>query len=270
MEEIKEKLPYILLKISDNIYAISCERVVSTSILKEVTPIPKAPKEVRGVIKFREQVIPFVDLRKIFAFKSVEEEIKEFFDLMEARRQDHIYWVNTLENCVKENTKFTLTTDPHACAFGKWYDSYDSKNTNLMFLITFARFNNPHKNVHEIGVKVNHLMLEGKLEEAQKIIDETKDTDFKQMMHLFEDIKEAFKESKREISVILGEGQNNVCISADEIVSIEHLIPADEDWVGKSIIESKYVEGIFKRDDGTPVFLINDRLFIKSFAQRMV
>lgn len=264
--EQKEQLPYILVRIADNIYALSCERVISTSLLKEITPVPRPPLGVRGVIKFREQIIPFVGLRRLFNFKSVEQEIQEFYDLMEARKQDHINWVTTLEDCVNRNIKFTLTTDPHACAFGKWYDVYDPNNSNLMFIITFARFNTPHMNIHEIGVQVNNLMLEGKFEEAKKTIKATKDTDLKQMMHLFDDIKEAFKESKREISIILGDGQNNICVSADEIVSIEHLTPADEDWIGGSMINSEYVEGIFKRKDGSPVFLMNDRQLIKTYA----
>lgn len=268
MEEITEKLPYILLKISNNIYALSCERVVSTSLLKEVIPIPKAPKEIRGVVRFREQVIPFVDLRRILNFKSVNQEIQEFYDLMESRKQDHINWLTTLENSVNERTKFTLTTDPHACAFGKWYDTYDSKNTNLMFLITFARFDTPHKNIHEIGTQVNNLMLQNNYKEAQKIIEATKGLELKQMMHLFDDIKEAFKESKREISIILGEDDHNICISADEIVSIEHLIFAEEKWIENSMISTKYIAGILKRNDSTPVFLLNDKLLVEDFNKK--
>lgn len=265
MNAIKKELPYILLSIADNVYAISCESVISLSQLGKVTPVPNVPREIKGVIKFREQVIPFVDMRKVLNLKSIEDEIKEFYALMEARRQDHINWITTLQKCVKDKTKFTLTTDPHACAFGKWYDTYDSKSTDIMFSVTFVKFDTPHKAIHQIGIEVNKLIEQGKYEEANEIIEKTKDTDLQQMIHLFDELKEAYKESKREISIVLGDGKNNLTISDDEIVAIEYLTEIDTDLIKSTIIETEFLLGIGKRKNGLTALLLNDEYILKTF-----
>lgn len=120
---------------------IPCEFVLSLSQLKNVTPLPESPKEISGVIDFRGHMVELIDIKNILNFKPTKEEIQEFCELMDARRQDHINWLTTLENSVKNETEFTLTTDPHKCAFRKWYDSYNPDIGNIMFLTTFSRFN---------------------------------------------------------------------------------------------------------------------------------
>lgn len=268
MNKTKEQLPWVLLSISDNVYAISCESVISLMQLGPVIPVPKVPEEIRGVVKFREQVISLVDMRKVLNLKSVEDEIQEFYDLMDERKQDHINWLETLEKSVKEKTKFTLTTDPHACAFGKWYDSYNPSNANIMFSVTFARFDSPHKAVHNLGTKVNKLMEQNDYQTANEMIETLKDTEFKQMIPLFDDLKESFRESKREISMILGDGKNNICISVDEIVAIEYLTEIDQDLLKSTITETEFLIGIGKRKNGLTALLLNDEYIMNTFLAK--
>jgi len=265
MNTKKEQLPWVLLSIADNVYAISCESVISLMQLGPVIPVPKVPEEIRGVVKFREQVISLVDMRKVLNLKPLEAEIQEFYDLMDVRKQDHINWITTLEKSVQDKTKFTLTTDPHACAFGKWYDSYKSKNTNIMFSVTFARFDTPHKAIHQIGVEVNKLIEKNDYEAASEIIEATKDAEFKQMMHLFDELKESYRESKREISLILGDGKNNLCISVDEIVAIEYLTEIDQELIKSTITETEFLIGIGKRKNGLTALLLNDEYIMNTF-----
>lgn len=40
--------------------------------------------------------------------------------MLAERETDHVNWINELERSVQEKRKFTLTTDPYKCAFGKW------------------------------------------------------------------------------------------------------------------------------------------------------
>lgn len=268
MNESKEKLPWVLCKTAGIIYAIPCEFVLSLSQLKNVTPLPKSPKEISGVIDFRGQIIELIDIKKILNFKPTKEEIQEFYELMDARRQDHINWLTTLENSVKNETEFTLTTDPHKCAFGKWYDSYNPEIGNIMFLTTFSRFDTPHKAIHAIAIKANELMKNNDHAGALKVIESTRDTELQQMMHLFDDIKESFKESKREIVIVLGDGKNNISIAVDEVIAIEFLTEIDQELIKDTMTNTDYVGGIGKRKDGSSVILLNDDYLLDKFSGR--
>jgi purine-binding chemotaxis protein CheW len=42
-----------------------------------------------------------------------------FVAMLEQRKQDHKRWLDELAASVREARAFTLTTDPHACAFGR-------------------------------------------------------------------------------------------------------------------------------------------------------
>lgn len=258
MNDAKENSPWVLLDLSGIIYAVSCNSVLSLSQLPQVTPIPKAPKGVRGVIDFRGKLIELLDMRMMLNIKSVSSEIQEFCEMMDARRQDHLNWIDTLEKCVKEDVEFTLTTDPHKCAFGKWYDSYNNNIKSIMFSTAFSRFDVPHKAIHKIGITAKELVDVGKKQDAIDLIDKVKDTELKQMLDLFEDIKASYIESKREIVVVLGDENHSISIAVDDIVAIEHLSEFDEDLIKNTMTNSEYLAGIGKRRSGSSVILLND------------
>lgn len=265
MNELKLNSPWVLLSINDVVYAVSSSVVLSLNQLSQITPLPVSPKEVRGVIDFRSHSIQLVDSRKMLGMKSVDEEIDSFRETMEQRYNDHMNWVNTLEETVKNGQEFTLTTDPHKCAFGKWYDNYSTKNTNIMFLSTFAKFDKPHKAIHEIGVITQQLIKRGKKEEAIELINEVKNNELKQMLQLFNDIKTAYKDGRKEIMVVIGEEGNCIGLSVDQIVAIEHLSDIDEDLIKESITNVEYLSGLGKRKDDSVVFLLNDEYILNKF-----
>jgi chemoreceptor zinc-binding protein len=44
--------------------------------------------------------------------------------MIDERKNDHIHWVNEFERSIKNDEQINLNTDPHECAFGKWYDNF--------------------------------------------------------------------------------------------------------------------------------------------------
>lgn len=265
MNSSKIASPWVLLAINNIVYGISCESVLSLSQLPEVNTLPVAPPEVRGVIHFRDKLIQLIDTRKILNIKTIIDSINEFNTMIDARYKDHLNWINTLENTVYDDTEFTLTTDPHKCAFGKWYDSYDSKNSNMMFLSTFAKFDKPHKAIHQIAIKAKELIEKGNKEAAIELIDSTKNTELKQMLSLFDDIKEAYKESLKEIVMVIGNENDCVGLSVDRITAIEHLSEIDENLIKESITNTEYLSGMGKRKNGSVAFLLNDEYILSKF-----
>lgn len=258
--------PWVLLNINNVNYGISCESVLSLSQLPKVTSMPAVPPEIRGVINFRDKIIQLVDTRTLLRTKTITEDIKEFNEIIDQRCQDHLNWINTLEATVNNNTEFALTTDPHKCAFGKWYDNYNINNSNLMFSSVFAKFDKPHKAIHQIAIRVKELTAKGDKKAALELIESTKNTELEQMLHLFKEIKEAYVDSKKEIVVTIGENEQHcLSLSVDKITAIEHLFEIDEDLIRDSITSTEYIAGIGKRKDGSVAFLLNDEYILSKF-----
>lgn len=265
MKESKINSPWVLIEIDTVIYAISCEAVLSLSQVPTITPLPKTPKEVRGVIDFRKRQIQLIDTRVLLNIKSIAEEIVDFEAMMEQRYKDHMNWLETLERTVREDVEFNLTTDPHKCAFGKWYDNFKPKNANIHFTSTFAKFDKPHKAIHQIGIKAKELIDKGKKDEAIALIDSVKNTELKQMLSLFDEIKEAYKDTTKEIVVVMGNESKCIGLSIDQVSAIEPLFEIDEEFIRDSITDTKYLSGVAKRKSGDVVFLINDEYILQNY-----
>lgn len=266
MKEIKENLPWVLLDVAGIVYAISCEHVLSLHQVGKITPVPNSPDEISGVIDFRGQIIQLLNIRYILSIKAAEDEILEFERLMDQRKQDHMTWLETLKDSIVNNKPFSLTTDHHACAFGKWYDNFHTDDTNLMFIL--AKFDEPHKAIHRVGIDACNLAARGNREGAMKLIERTNDTILHRMIDLFEQVKEAYRESKKEILVVFGDNARSIGIAVDEIVAIEYLRDFDEELIKNTITNTDYLIGTGKRKDGKVVFLLNDECLLQTFLDK--
>jgi purine-binding chemotaxis protein CheW len=80
---------------------------------------------------------------------SAVEETESFCALMQQREQDHRNWLNELE---ASSRPFTLATDPHQCAFGKWYDKFKAENAWVAALL--KKFDVPHRQIHGMAIRV--------------------------------------------------------------------------------------------------------------------
>lgn len=265
MDNSKLNSPWVLLEIKKIVYAVSCEVVLSLSQLPFVTPIPKTPTEVRGVVDFRGRTIELLDSRVMLGLPSVSEEVDEFIKAIDQYYQDYKEWFNTLESSVKNGESFTLITDPDKSAFGKWYYGYSAESENMIFMSTFAKFDKPHREIHNAAAKTQDLIRIGKNEDAINLLDLIKKTEFKQIISLFEDIKAAYKDSRKEIMVVIGNEQKRVGMSVDQITSIESLTEIDEDLIKSSVTNSQYLVGYGKRKNDKVAIILNEEYILSKF-----
>jgi purine-binding chemotaxis protein CheW len=62
---------YILFSVAGTTYAVPSHRVLHMEMVEHVTPVPKAPGFVEGVVFSRGQVVPVINLRARFGFDRV-------------------------------------------------------------------------------------------------------------------------------------------------------------------------------------------------------
>lgn len=252
--------PWALCKLGGDIYGISYKNIVSIVILDQVISISHAPDFIRSAIDFRDKIIHIIDLRKMLGIKSIQEEVSELTGVLIGRKQDHINWLSELMNSVEEKREFKLTTDPHACAFGKWYDFFKTDDLMLKFLL--EKFDKPHRKIHSIGVDVKHLEESGDYFAAAQLIAYTKNNELKEMISLFETLIKEYIESKREIVIVLRNDEKTLGIIVDEVISVEPLLQE----TGKIIENRMFNSNLFlcigkRRKDSNSVVLLNDECF---------
>lgn len=191
-----ETLPHIIFKLKDHKYAISSEFVIHMEALGPVTPMVDMDAHCRGMIIFNGVSVPIYNLRSMFGIGDFGKELEA---MMQQRIQDHEKWVEELERTVLESREFMLTTDPHACAFGKWYDSFESDNSYLNVFL--KSIDEPHRKIHQTGDTVKKLMAQSKQDEALAAIKDMKETYFQKTISLLSQVSSAYVEGSKEMLI---------------------------------------------------------------------
>ena len=220
---IDNEYPLVTLLIKESQYAISAKHVSNMVAVPPTRPVPHAPFYVRGIINLRGKVLPLIDLRLRLGYTSSESELSDFCAMLNQREQDHRNWLNELETSVEEERDFPLTTNPHKCAFGKWYDNYETKDLSTRAIL--RKFDRPHKRIHALAHLVEDLQAQGDFEGARNVIKEGRGKDLKLLINLFAKVKNHMIEAAREIAMIVETPQFDYAVAIDMVTAVEFLAP---------------------------------------------
>jgi chemotaxis signal transduction protein len=260
MEKMDLDFPWALFQLAQTIYAISTQHIKAMVIMEDINIMPGMPKYTKGLLNLRGEIIPVIDLRKFYGMRSINEEILELQDLLEQRKTDHINWINTLEDSVKEQKEFVLTTDPHVCAFGKWRDSYQTADNMLNYLL--RKFDEPHQKIHAAAIAVKEFERMGEYPKAYELIAQIRNTEYRIMLGLFATFIDQYRESRREIVIIIEEGNRQLGLAVDSVLAIEPILKDTTLTLPGSGGKKSTRFQIGKRSkDDTPIILIDERSF---------
>jgi chemotaxis signal transduction protein len=164
-------------------------------------------------------VLSLVDLRLRLGLPSALAEVEEMIAMLAAREQDHILWLKELKGAVSEGRPFALARDPTQCAFGKWYYSY--KPEDIGFASVMCRLELPHRRIHAIADTVLKCVDQGEPDKAREIILRTEHGDLTTVVTLFEEARTAFRESQKEVALVLTDGRKHISLTVDKVLSVE-------------------------------------------------
>ncbi len=224
MEQLNVDAPWVIFQLKNEKYAVSTLEVQTMVAMPEVTAVPHLPPWCRGVINLRGRITPLIDLRQRLGMESFLASINELHATMRQREEDHRNWLAELERSIAEDRPFTLATDPHKCAFGRWYDAYRPRTyTEEQFL---KKFDAPHRKIHAIAEEVVSLAAQGEHDKAVALINETRDGALAEMIRLFEQFRRMIDETRRsEIALVVERGGPDfaAALAVDGIDSVELL-----------------------------------------------
>jgi chemotaxis signal transduction protein len=253
------RLPYVIAGVK------SLQLAVSTEYVQEIirTPrwhvVPNVPRHIRGVINLRGKVLPLVDLRLRMDLPSALEEVEQMIAMLVAREEDHILWLKALLAAVTEGRPFTLARDPAECAFGKWYYGY--KPQDIGFASVMYRFEMPHRRIHTIANDVLKHAERGEHDKAMEIILRTEKGDLHTVINLFAEARTAFRESLKEVAVVLTDGRKHLSLTVDHVASVESIAEdtiedATPAMIGK--VKPDLLRKVAHRADGKGIVFLLD------------
>ncbi|RJO67975.1 MAG: hypothetical protein C4523_08015 [Myxococcales bacterium] len=258
---------WIIFTLDGRDFGVETKFVQEMAIAQSASQIPNSPPYVRGVTNLRGNVFPVVDMRRLLGFKSLVEELKEQMAGFAQRKQDHIKWIAELRASVEENREFRLTTNPHACAFGKWYDHFHASDPVLN--MSLMKFDSPHKRIHKIGESVCQLVKEGHRQEALDMIARAWDTDLHMLIDLFDQTLPMFEATVKEIVLVaklhgatfgaIVDAVTEVCDIHPEKIQTMDAVPMPEET-------RELISGIGRTDQGLKTLLDGERLFSRLTA----
>ncbi len=242
--------PWVIFRLLEQQFAVSTNNVKEMVRMPKVVSVPQTPDYFRGVMNLRGKVIPVVDLRKKMGMTSFQDETRDLVELLIQREEDHKNWIVELESSVREKREFKLATDPHKCAFGKWYDKFSTENRILENCL--KKFDEPHKKIHSIAVEVKKYEKNNDFKGAFHIIDQTKTNELARMIELFEEARTLLTEDQKEIALILENGGKFIGLAIDAIETIEKLSVEDIEEVPPMIATggNEYISALGKRKEG--------------------
>ncbi len=188
--------------IGDSLFAINLEHVLSVEQdSHNILPDPFEGRGALGIVKHRGVPVRVFDFSDFLGVSSCEQQKKQLIDTLVAREQDHVDWLNALENSLKTDAEFTMARDPHQCAFGKWYDRFSTRDSELMEIL--GQFDEPHKRIHSLAERLLTLKARGKLDQALKELENERVTTLGQLRRLFERARDQISESIKSVLLFI-------------------------------------------------------------------
>jgi purine-binding chemotaxis protein CheW len=215
--------PYLIALVEHVRLAIPSSWAAEMIVVPEISALPLSPAAIRGVGMRRGRTVTMLDARVRLGSPSRRAETDNLIALLEAREQDHVRWVETLLDCIDHDKPFTLARDPHACAFGKWYDHYVPPN--LALKQHMAKFDEPHQAVHALADEAEQLLRTRGKAAAHESIEIFRSVTLGRMHQLFRDAARLLQDEVREIAITHEANGQLLGLVVDEVESVERLRP---------------------------------------------
>lgn len=268
MSTINNAFPWLTFKLGHGIYAIN-SHVVKAIVYHpdNITSMHDVPSYIKGIMNFRGQVIPLLDVRTLFGMPTTQAEYADFRDMLQERKEDHIHWVEELEKSIAKGTEFKLATDPHQCAFGRWYDHFTSDSEMVNFHL--QKIDQPHKALHASAKAVQDCAQQHDLckrKECLKIsLERAKDKYMPEVVKLLEEAKMVFHREYQELVVVLEYGTFSMGIIVDAVLAVEPLVLA-EGQEESNLIRDKGIVSVGRGKNTEELILMVDDLYLKNLC----
>ena len=268
------KLTAITFVTADASFAVPLEQVLyiekDTQRNLQVNELDEFNHE---VITFQNNTVQLYDFNKLIGSQNHHQTMKKLTSQLDEFEQFHTNWMATLENSLKNNVPFTLSSDPNKCLFSDWLLNYQTDDEELKE--TLQRLNEPHEKLHYFANKIKEIN-ENDHEEALKVFGQEHLAISSDLNHLFHLSKERALSSVRPI--ILFVEHNGGKVTALRLDNINDIITFDKsvfcnddstDGIMKDKDQDFMIEGFLRDGNDAPLMLINCQPLISQESEKV-
>ncbi|MFC3680622.1 CZB domain-containing protein [Bacterioplanoides pacificum] len=203
-------MEYLSFRHARQHYAVTINsvRFITADSSLRITRVASGQGKQHDMVEFEGEPCVVLSLAELLGQHSALHQVDELTTLLRAREQDHIDWLDALEQSLRHGNEFSKARDPHQCAFGRWYDNFRSDNSALAQLL--QKFDAPHRRIHALADELLQLRDQGQTEQALEILNEQKRTTLVRLQELFSDAIGMISASVRPTVIMLQDQQNSV------------------------------------------------------------
>jgi hypothetical protein len=259
---IDGKISVITFATHDATFAIPLEQVryIEKDVERNIK-IDESSQFNHEVISFQNKAVPLYDFCTLTGSTSALENGHKLVEIFNLREQDHVHWMQALEESIKKSTAFTLSHDPDKCAFGAWYNKFKTDDQDMAELM--RKFDEPHRKIHGLARTLLDL-AESDQEQAMTLYRREYKNTFAQLRRLFETAREQVLASIRPIIVFVEQGNGRTtALRLDNIKDIQSYNRQDfsRDESTEGVLHKKTedfrVEGYLRNGNKAPFILVN-------------
>lgn len=256
--ENENQYPYIVFDVAGNLFSVNSLYNNGIVQLGEYTRNHTSKGAARGMMQYWDRSITLFDLRTALGLGSLEDEYDEFCQMIDARKDDHERWVAALEKTAKERAPFTLATDPHKCALGKWRDAFKTDIDEVNFRLN--QLDTPHTALHKSAGEILALQKRGNTLEIEKavlsIYNHVHDVFMPSVLSMLDDLKQVFRSSVFREMVLMLKDPPDVGIIVENIRSVEYLSELCDATLLRKFSKYNYITSI-KRGEHSDDLIAN-------------
>ena len=184
--------------VGDSLFAINLNNVLSVEQDNSVIqPDPFEGRGSLGIVKHHGVPVRVFDFAEFLGIPSCGEQKEALINTLVDCEQDHVDWLDALENAIKNDESFNKARNPDLCAFGEWYDKFETRDEELKEIM--CHFDTPHKRIHALADRLLSLKEKGHSEQALKELSLERDTTLMELRRLFGRAREQVRDSIRSV-----------------------------------------------------------------------
>lgn len=114
---------YLSFGLDNELFAVSVYQVLEVLETAKLTKIPRTPKYVKGVINFRGEVLPVIDLRMKFKMENIQEQDKNVIIVLELKLKGEPVMLGAIADTVRDVLNIDKKQIKPVPDFDESYDS---------------------------------------------------------------------------------------------------------------------------------------------------
>ncbi len=259
-EEEQDNEQLVTFRLADEEYGFPIMDVQEIIRVPEITQVPNAPDGVQGITSLRDRVLPVMDLRTKFRFRTLAAETDSFVAKMQAFERQHAEMVTLLSDAVAGGSTVDGSFGYDDCEFADWRESFSTLDDLIESLL--GPFDGPEKRLHEGLQAVASLLADGESEGALAELNRLVKPAHAEFKALFKKLFRGISHREDERCLVVSIGETSLALRLDAVNEVLRVpkssVESTPQIVAGQGANKDQIRGVAKLNEGKRLIMILD------------